>query len=112
MIHRRVRGLLCEPNNQLNVLYHFRNGRCGCARKTSLSPQLFITDRSTAVVLFWFSVAGLGIRDSVTFHLTCVHITFSSVWAAAPSVDHMFSLYCNFSYFRFSFGFEGWIWIP
>ena len=46
-------------------------------RKTSLSPppQLFITDRSKAVVL-----SGFGVRVSVTFHLMCVHIVFISVW--------------------------------
>ena len=26
--------------------------------------------------------ASLGVRVSVTFHLTCVHIIFSSVWVA------------------------------
>ena len=33
--------------------------RVCCARKTSLSPQLFNTDRSNAVVLLWFIVASL-----------------------------------------------------
>ena len=41
-------------------------------------PQLFITDRSKAVVLLWFSVACFGVGVSVTFHLMCVHIIFSS----------------------------------
>ena len=36
--------------------------------------QSFITDRSKVVVLLWFSVACFGVRVSVTFHLTCVHI--------------------------------------
>ena len=45
-------------------------------------PQLFITDRSKAVVLLWFSFARFGIRVSVTFHLTWVHIIFSSVSVA------------------------------
>ena len=31
------------------------------------------------VVLLWFSVARFGVGVSVTFHLTCVHIIFSSV---------------------------------
>ena len=53
-----------------------------CARKTRLSPKKFITDRSKAVVLLWFSVAGFGVRVSVTFRLTCVHIFFSSVSVA------------------------------
>ena len=41
-----------------------------------------ITDRSKAVVLLWFSVACFGVRVSVTFHLTCVHNIFNSVWVA------------------------------
>ena len=32
--------------------------------------------------MLWFSVACFGVRVSVTFHLTCVHIVFSSVWVA------------------------------
>ena len=39
-----------------------------------LGPQLFITDRSNAVVLLWFSVVCFGVRVSVTLRLTCVHI--------------------------------------
>ena len=35
-----------------------------------------------AVVLLWFSVACFGVIVSVTFHLTYVHIIFSSVWVA------------------------------
>ena len=46
----------------------------GCARKTSLGAQLFITDRSRAVTLLWFYVACFGVRISLTFRLTCVHI--------------------------------------
>ena len=46
------------------------------------SPRYFITDRSKAVVLLWFSVACFGDRVSMTFHLMCVHIIFSSVWVA------------------------------
>ena len=38
-----------------------------------------MTDRSNAVVLLWFSVACFCDRVSVMFHLTCVHIIFSSV---------------------------------
>ena len=30
----------------------------------------------------WFSVACFVVRVSVTFHLKCVHIIFSSVWVA------------------------------
>ena len=36
--------------------------------------QQFITDRSKAVGLLWFSVACFWCQSSVTFHLTCVHI--------------------------------------
>ena len=42
----------------------------------------FITANSNAVVLLWFFVACFGVRVSVTFHLTCVHIIFRSVWVA------------------------------
>ena len=41
-----------------------------------------------------------GVRVSMTFHLTCVHIIFSSVstfWEiAAHSVDYVFSLYFDY----------------
>ena len=46
-----------------------------------------------------------GVRVSMTFHLMCVHIIFSSVlgcgvatfWErAAHSVDHMFSLHLDY----------------
>ena len=51
-------------------------------KKTSLSPQEFVTDRSKAVVLKWFSLACFGVRVSVMFHLMFVHYTFSSVLVA------------------------------
>ena len=41
-------------------------------------PKEFVTDRSKAVVLTWFSVACFGVRVSVMFHLMFVHYTFSS----------------------------------
>ena len=59
----------------------------------------------------WFCHCGsllpvFGVRVSVTFHFTCVHIIFSSAWVvewppfageiAAHSVDHMFSLHFDF----------------
>ena len=34
------------------------------------------------VHFLWFSVTRFGVRVSVTFHLTCVHIIFSSVSVA------------------------------
>ena len=34
------------------------------------------------LVLLWFSVSYFGVRVSVTFHLTWVHIIFSSVSVA------------------------------
>ena len=49
------------------------------AKKTSLSPQEFVTVRSKAVALTWFSVACFGVRVSVMFHLMFVHYTLSSV---------------------------------
>ena len=36
--------------------------RARLAPKTCLKPQLFITDRSKAVVLLWFSFACLDVR--------------------------------------------------
>ena len=51
--------------------------------KTSLSShKVFVTDRSKAVVLTWFSVACFSVRVSVMFHLMFVHYTFSSVLVA------------------------------
>ena len=44
------------------------------AKKTSLSPpQEFVTDRSKAMVLLWFSVACFGVKISVMFHLMFVY---------------------------------------
>ena len=62
--------------------------------------QKFITDRSKAVFLMWFSVACFGVRVLVMFHLRFVHYTLSSVWVAewppfgiaARLVGHMFPL--------------------
>ena len=40
-------------------LYHISYGGLRWARKTSLSAQLFITDRSKAVVMMWSLLAAL-----------------------------------------------------
>ena len=75
----------------------------------------FISDRSKAVVLLWFSVACFwcqSVSVSVTFHLLCV--TFSSVWVAEwqtfgkELIWLTISCLCiltisNFSYFPFWF---------
>ena len=67
------------------------------------APELFITDRSKAVVLSRFSVSCFCVRVLVTFHLMCAHIIFSLVWEWPPlkkashSVDHMLSLYFDYS---------------
>ena len=67
-------------------LYHVNYRGRGCAHKTSLSPPPpppeFVTDRSKAVVMTWFSVACFGVRVSVIFHLMFVHYTFTSVLVA------------------------------
>ena len=44
--------------------------------KVEFSHFSWVTSRKVlkAVVLLWFSVAGFGVRVSMTFHLTCVHI--------------------------------------
>ena len=75
------------------------------------APQLFINDRSKAVVLLWFSVTCFSVRVSVTFHLTCVHIIFSSVAKWAPFGKQLLTrlvicslcilTICNISYFPF-----------
>ena len=43
------------------------------------AANLFITDRSKAIVLFCFAVACFGVRVSETFHLMRLHIIFSSI---------------------------------
>ena len=63
--------------------------------------------------------SGIGVRVSVTFHLTCVHIILvrfgllsGHLWEmAAHSVDHMFLfVFCLLVILVFSrFGFEDWI---
>ena len=57
----------------------------------------------------------IGVRVSVTFHLMCVHIIFSSVSVAElppfHSVDHIFSLYYFVILVIFRFSFEAWIWV-
>ena len=73
-------------------LYHISYGESGCVHKTSLSPP-GITDRSNAVVLTWFSVACVGVRVSMMFHLMFV-------WGkAVHSVGHLYLLYFVYLYF-------------
>ena len=64
----------------MSVPHQFRRVRLRA--KTSLGHQEFVTDRSKAVVLTWLSVACLGVRVSVMFHLMFVHYTFSSGFVA------------------------------
>ena len=80
------------------------------ALKTSLIPRPFPPSISVLTVLRRYLCCGsllpvFGVRFSVTFHLTCVHIIFSSVlvseWPtfceiAAHSVDPMFSLHFDY----------------
>ena len=64
-------------------LYHIRRVRLRAKHILSPPPpQAFVTDRSKAVVMTWFSVACFGVRVSVMFHLMFVHYTFSSVLVA------------------------------
>ena len=58
----------------------------------------------------------VGVRVSMTFHLTCVHIIFSSVlvtvWPSfGKSCSHRLTIcsLCILTICIFSFGFEGWI---
>ena len=60
MIHWRVRGLSCEPNNQLNVLYHFRNWGWGCARKTMFSLYFDYYICNFSYFPFWLWGLDLG----------------------------------------------------
>ena len=73
----------CEPNNRVNVCTTSVTEGEVARKETSLShPQEFVTDRSNAVVLTWFSVACYDVRDSVMSHLMFVHYTLSSVLVA------------------------------
>ena len=71
--------------------------------------------------MLWFSVARFGVRVSVSFHLTCVYLIFSSVSVAELppfgkylltrlTICSLFILtICYISYFPFWF--EGWSWV-
>ena len=72
-----------QTEQPTKCLLHISYGGRGCAHKTSLSPpQEFVTDRSKAVALTWFSVACFVVRVSVMFQLMSGHNTFSSVLVA------------------------------
>ena len=73
---------MCEPNNHLNVCTTSVTEGEVARKKLVLAPLEFVTDRSKAAVLTWFSVACFGVRVSVMFHLMFVHYTFSSVLVA------------------------------
>ena len=97
MLHWRVRELSCEENNQLNVLYHFRNWPVKLV-VVSLLPVF-------------------GDRVSVTFHLMFVHIICSSV---ATFWEELFTrlVICSLCILTICinlvisrFGFEGGVWI-
>ena len=45
-----------------------------CKLLKQLDTRIFII--AETVVLLWFSVARFGVRVSVGFHLTCIHINF------------------------------------
>ena len=47
-----------------------------------LDDLLNVENLSISNGLLWFSAACFGVRISVTFHLMCVHIIFSSVSVA------------------------------
>ena len=55
--------------------YQILRARLAPLNKLKLPPS-FITDRSKAVALLWFSVACFDVRVSVMFHLMFVHYTF------------------------------------
>ena len=83
--------------------------------------QLFITDRSNAVVFCRSLLPVFSVRVSATFRLTCVHIIL--VWFGLLSVhllgnSYLLGLpYALIVFLLFvinvisRFGFEGWIWV-
>ena len=66
----------------IKCLYHISYGGGGCACKTSLSPQYFITDPFQGGGSDVGSVSCFSVRVSVMFQFMFVHYTFSSVWVA------------------------------
>ena len=117
-----VRGLSCELNNQLNVLYDFGNSGWGWARKTSSSPQ---------VIHYWPSQGG-----SSVLVLGCLFLVLEFRWRFTLCVFKLFlvhlrlqsgqllrkncSLGCPYVLFVFWLfvilvisrsGFEGGIWV-
>ena len=58
-----------------------------------------------------------GVRVSVTFHFTCIHIILVRfgllsghyLGNSCSQVDHMFSLYFDYCLVISRFGFDGWI---
>ena len=66
--------------------------------------------------MLWFSVACFGVRVSVTFHLSCVHIILirfgllsGHLLGNSSSLGIPYVLfYFDYLYFQL---FEGWIWV-
>ena len=121
MIHWRVRGLSCEPNNQLNVLYHFRNWGWGWACKIDLSPPVIhywpFQGGSSVVVLcclflvsefLWCFTLCMFLLFLVRFGLLSGHLLGTSCSLGWPYVLCILII-CNLSCFQLWF--EGWIWI-
>ena len=122
MIHWRVRGLLCEPKNKLNVLYHFRNWGWGCARNTSLTLPVihywpFQGDSFVMVLSCLVFVSEFPGRFTL-----CVFIIFLVRFGLLS--DHLLGNSCSLGWpyvlffifwrlvilFISNFGFEAWIW--
>ena len=80
------------------------------AIRTQIQPSCLCKNNFDSLLTVprrWFCCGSrlpvFGVKVSVTFHLTCVHIIFSSVsvaewppFGAAHSVDHMFFLYFDY----------------
>ena len=86
-VSAKVQKVSCEPNNQLNICTtSVTESEAGSFKYVYPipPPKLFITDRSNAVVLMWFSVAWFGGKVSVMFHLMIlfVHYIFGSGWVS------------------------------
>ena len=73
LMHWRVRSLSYGPINLYVYEPQQNMGRGLRARKTGLSPQLFITDRSKAALLLWFI---LIVRAYCLFTLSLTVLTF------------------------------------
>ena len=121
MIHWRVRGFSCEPNNQLNILYHFKKG-WGWRRETSLSPPVihyrpFQGGIFVVVLCYlflesefrWRFTLSMLILFLVRFRLLSGHLLGNSCSLCWTYVIFVFWIFIILVISRF--GFEEWSWV-